>query len=91
MYKKPTFIKNIVVFSAHFCSPNSAADATTSYQSQKTEKDVEHITKALERCPYPCGTVKKVEEQQSQKEKTKEKKEKNRNPKVWSHTHMSKE
>ena len=42
-------------------------------EPENREKEVEHITKALERCGYPSWTIKKVKEQQSQKEKTKEK------------------
>ena len=34
------------------------------------EKEVEHITKALETCGYPSWTIKKVKEQQPQKEKS---------------------
>ena len=37
------------------------------------EKEVEHITKALERCGYPSWTIKKVKEQQSQKKKKRRK------------------
>ena len=56
------------------------------------EKEVEHITKALEICGYPSWTIKKMKKQQSQKEKPqKRKKRTQRNPKVWSHSRMSKE
>ena len=41
------------------------------------EKEVEHITKALNICGYSSWTIKKMKEQQFQKGKTKEKKEKN--------------
>ena len=44
-------------------------DATTSYQTQDREKEVEHITKALKRCGYLSWTIKKIKEQQSQKGK----------------------
>ena len=54
-------------------------DATTLYQSKRTEIEVEHVTKALERCGYPSWTIKKMKEQQFQN-KTKE----HRNPKVLS-------
>ena len=46
-------------------------------EPEDREKEVEHITKALEICGYPSWTIKNVKEQQSQKEKTKEKKETN--------------
>ena len=42
-------------------------------EPEDREKEVEYITKALERCGYPSWTIKKVKEQQFQKEKTKEK------------------
>ena len=41
------------------------------------EKEVEHITKALNICSYSSWSIKKMKEQQFQKGKTKEKKEKN--------------
>ena len=48
------------------------------------EKEVEDITKALERCGYPSWTIKKVKEQQSQKKK--EKKEEHRKIQRYGHT-----
>ena len=42
-------------------------------EPEDREKEVEHITKTLERCGCPIWTIKKVKEQQSQKEKNKEK------------------
>ena len=61
-------------------------------EPEDREKEVEHIAKVLEKCGYPIWTTKKVKEQQSQKEKTKERKKRTeRNPKVLSHSRMSKE
>ena len=57
-------------------------------EPEDREKEVEHITKALERCGYLSWTIKKV------KEGKKPKKRRNRtqrNPKVWSYSHMSNE
>ena len=45
-------------------------------EPEDREKEVEHITKAQERCGYPSWIIKNVKEQQSQKGKTTEKKEK---------------
>ena len=42
------------------------------------EREVEHITKALERCGYPEWTIQEMQEQQTQKGKTKERKDMNR-------------
>ena len=41
------------------------------------EKEVEHITKALQRCGYPIWTIQKKKEQQRQKGKTKQRNYKN--------------
>ena len=61
-------------------------------EPEDREKEVEHITKALERCGYPSWPIKKVKEQQSQKEIPKKRKKRaQRHPKVWSHSRMSKE
>ena len=43
-------------------------------EPEDREKEVEHITKALERCGYPSCTITKVTQQQFQKEKKKKEK-----------------
>ena len=46
-------------------------------EPEDRDKEMEHITKALERCGYPSWTIKTMKEQQIQKEKNEEKKDKN--------------
>ncbi|KAI0242886.1 hypothetical protein LSAT2_010732 [Lamellibrachia satsuma] len=55
-------------------------------EPEDREKEVEHITKSLERCGYPSWTIKKVNEQQSQKEKTKKRKKEHKEIRRYGHT-----
>ena len=58
-------------------------------EQEDREKEVKHITKALESCGYLNWTIKKMKEQQSQKRKTKERTDKNAGKSIQRYGHSA--